>query len=65
MMGTKVLSTYNDNLQTFDLRMPVWIFHLAAWIGLAAAILLLAVRTARMLVGRNGTPGPGASPLSE
>jgi TRAP-type C4-dicarboxylate transport system permease small subunit len=65
MMGTKVLSTYNDNLQTFDLRMPVWIFHLAAWVGLAAAILLLAVRTVRMLLGRNGTAGPGAAPLSE
>ncbi len=65
MMATKVLSTYNDNLQTFDLRMPVWIFHFAAWIGLAAAILLLAVRTVRMLLGRNGPPGQALAPHSE
>ena len=66
-----VRSTFADRdaggrgLQTFDLRMPVWIFHLAAWIGLAAAILLLAVRTVRMLPGRNGTSGPSAAPFSE
>jgi TRAP-type C4-dicarboxylate transport system permease small subunit len=57
MMGTKVLSTLNDNLQTFDLRLPVWVFYLVAWLGLAAAIALLAVRTVRMLVGR----GPAAA----
>ena len=49
MMGSKVLTTYNDNVQTFDLRLPVWIFYFVAWIGLAAAILLLAVRTVRLL----------------
>jgi len=50
MMGVKVVSTYNDNLQTFDLRLPVWMFYCVAWVGLAAAILLLAVRTVRLLV---------------
>jgi TRAP-type C4-dicarboxylate transport system permease small subunit len=57
MMGTKVVSTYHDNVQTFDLRLPVWIFYFIAWTGLAAAILLLAVRTGRMLLGRQA-PAP-------
>jgi TRAP-type C4-dicarboxylate transport system permease small subunit len=51
MTASKVLSTYRDNIQTFDLRLPVWIFHFAAWIGLAAAIALLAVRSARLVFG--------------
>ncbi len=50
MMGVKVLSTLDDNVQTFDLRLPVWMFYFVAWIGLAAAILLLAVRTVRLLL---------------
>lgn len=54
MTASKVLSTYNDNIQTFDLRLPVWIFHFAAWVGLAAAIVLLTIRTARLLF-RNGS----------
>jgi hypothetical protein len=47
-----VLSTYTDHLQTYDLRLPVWIVHCAAWLGLAAAVALLALRTVRMLAGR-------------
>lgn len=63
MTGTKVLSTYNDNVQTFDLRLPVWLFYFVAWIGLAAAILLLAVRTLRLLAGAGRTDSrPGAPP---
>jgi TRAP-type C4-dicarboxylate transport system permease small subunit len=49
MMATKVLSTRADNILTFDLRLPVWIFHLAAWLGLAAAVFLLLVRTIRLM----------------
>ena len=41
----KVVSTYADNLQTFDLRLPTWPFFALAWIGDVAAVLLIAVRT--------------------
>ncbi|MBL8674782.1 MAG: TRAP transporter small permease, partial [Rhodospirillales bacterium] len=47
MMGVKVLSTYADNVRTFDLRLPVWLFHFLAWVGLATAVALLATRLAR------------------
>ncbi len=49
MMAIKVLGTRADNVLTFDLRQPVWIYYLVAWIGLAAATVLLVVRTARLL----------------
>jgi TRAP-type C4-dicarboxylate transport system permease small subunit len=49
MMGDKVWSTYQDNVLTFDLNLPVWGFFFAAWLGLAAAIVLLAVRTVRLM----------------
>jgi TRAP-type C4-dicarboxylate transport system permease small subunit len=50
MAGTKVISTRADNVLTFDLHLPVWIFYLIAWLGLAASILLLVARTIRLVV---------------
>jgi TRAP-type C4-dicarboxylate transport system permease small subunit len=46
----KVVSTRDSNLQTFDLRLPVWPFYAVAWIGDVAAVLLIAVRTWRLIV---------------
>ncbi len=34
---------------TFDLRLPVWPFFAVAWIGDVAAVLLIAVRTYRLI----------------
>ncbi len=45
----KVHGTYADNVQTFDLRLPVWPFFLVAWIGDVSAVLLIAVRTYRLI----------------
>ena len=45
----KVVSTRADNVQTFDLRLPVWPFFALAWIGDVAAVLLIAVRTYRLV----------------
>ena len=50
MFAIKVIGTRADNVGTFDLRQPVWIYYLIAWIGLAAAVLLLVVRTARLVL---------------
>jgi TRAP-type C4-dicarboxylate transport system permease small subunit len=52
MVAIKVLNTRADGVATFDLRQPVWIYYFIAWIGLAAAILLMVVRAARALFGR-------------
>ena len=45
----KVVTTYQANVQTFDLRVPVWPFFAVAWIGDVAAVLLIAVRTYRLI----------------
>jgi TRAP-type C4-dicarboxylate transport system permease small subunit len=45
----KVILTYNDHVLTFDLRLPTWPFFLLAWLGDAAAVLLIAVRTYRLI----------------
>jgi TRAP-type C4-dicarboxylate transport system permease small subunit len=45
----KVVTTRADNVQTFDLRIPTWPFFAAAWIGDVAAVLLIAVRTYRLI----------------
>ena len=46
----KVWSIYSDNIQTFSLRLPTWPFALAAWIGDVSAVILIAVRTYRLIV---------------
>lgn len=45
----KVLSTYEANISTFDLRIPTWPFFAVAWVGVVAAVLLIAVRTYRLI----------------
>ena len=45
----KVHGTYNDNVLTFDMRMPTWPFFALAWVGDAAAVLLIAIRTYRLV----------------
>jgi TRAP-type C4-dicarboxylate transport system permease small subunit len=45
----KVTSTYSDNVLTFDLRLPTWPFFPVAWIGDVSAVLLIAVRTYRLI----------------
>jgi len=46
----KVANTYAENVLTFDLRLPVWPFFLIAWLGDVSAVLLIAVRTYRLIV---------------
>lgn len=45
----KVMDTRRDNVLTFDLRLPTWPFFLVAWIGDFSAVLLIAVRTYRLI----------------
>ena len=46
----KVRGTYNDNVLTFEMHMPTWPFFAIAWAGDAAAVLLIAIRTYRLIV---------------
>jgi TRAP-type C4-dicarboxylate transport system permease small subunit len=45
----KVRGTYYDNVLTFDLRLPTWPFFALAWIGDISAVLLIAIRTWRLV----------------
>jgi hypothetical protein len=45
----KVLATYRDNILTYDLRLPNWPFFAIAWIGDVSAVLLIAIRTYRLI----------------
>ena len=50
MLFDKVRQTYVENVQTFDLRLPTWPFAAVAWLGDVSAVLLIAVRTYRLVV---------------
>nr|WP_281351606.1 TRAP transporter small permease [Propylenella binzhouense] len=58
MMMVKVLDTRRGNVLTFDLNLPVWLFYLVAWLGLAAAVVLLVARIVRLA---SGHPDPDGS----
>src|SRR5262249_4341133 len=45
----KVRGTYYDNVLTFDLRLPTWPFFAVAWAGDVSAVVLIAVRTYRLV----------------
>ena len=45
----KVVTTRSDNVLTFDLRLPTWPFFALAWLGDVSAVLLIAVRTYRLI----------------
>ena len=45
----KVRGTYNDHVLTFDMHMPTWPFYAVAWAGDVSAVLLIAIRTYRLI----------------
>jgi TRAP-type transport system small permease protein len=49
MLLDKVLTTYVDNVLTYDLRLPTWPFYLVAWLGDVSAVVLIAIRTWRLI----------------
>src|SRR4051794_21286021 len=50
MLFDKVSQTYVQNVLTYDLQLPTWPFFAVAWLGDAAAVVLIAVRTFRLVV---------------
>jgi TRAP-type transport system small permease protein len=49
MLFDKVWTTRIDHVLTYDLNLPVWPFFAVAWLGDVSAVLLIAVRTFRLV----------------
>ncbi|MDB5825911.1 MAG: transporter small permease [Variovorax sp.] len=49
MLFDKVRGTYVDNVQTYDMNIPTWPFYAVAWFGDVCAVLLIAIRTYRLI----------------
>jgi TRAP-type C4-dicarboxylate transport system permease small subunit len=49
MLFDKVVQTRAQNVLTYDLQLPTWPFFLVAWLGDVAAVILIAVRTFRLV----------------
>src|ERR1700755_2884665 len=45
----KVVDTYNAHIVTMDLQLPIWPFFLVSWIGDVSAVVLIAIRTYRLI----------------
>ena len=45
----KVATTYRDHVLTFDLGLPTWPFFAVAWIGDVSAVMLIGIRTYRLI----------------
>jgi TRAP-type C4-dicarboxylate transport system permease small subunit len=59
MLFDKVRLTAADNLVTSDLRIPTWPFALVAWLGDVSAVLLIMVRTYRLIFRPEAMYEPG------
>jgi TRAP-type C4-dicarboxylate transport system permease small subunit len=49
MLLDKVVTTRRDHILTYDLGLPTWPFFAVAWAGDVSAVLLIAVRTYRLI----------------
>ena len=49
MLYDKVTATRAQHVLTYDMHLPTWPFFLVAWMGDAAAVVLIALRTARLV----------------
>jgi TRAP-type C4-dicarboxylate transport system permease small subunit len=45
----KVRQTYVDNVLTYDMNIPTWPFFAIGWLGDVSAVLLIAIRTYRLI----------------
>lgn len=49
MLFDKVRLTYVDHVLTYDLNIPTWPFYAVAWAGDVSAVILIAIRTWRLI----------------
>ncbi len=59
----KVRGTYYDHVLTFDLRLAVWPFFAVAWVGDVSAVLLIAIRTYRLIFHPADMHDPKVKPV--
>jgi TRAP-type C4-dicarboxylate transport system permease small subunit len=57
MLFDKVVSTRNDNVLTYDLNLPTWPFFALAWAGDVSAVVLIAIRTYRLIFAPEALAG--------
>ena len=58
----KVTATYNDNVLTYDLGLPTWPFFAVAWAGDVSAVVLIAIRTYRLIFHPEDLHGASTAP---
>lgn len=65
MFTDKLADTYRTGETTFDLHLPLWGFYALAWLGVAAGVVLLALRVWRVTFrpGESGEKGAGGLTL--
>lgn len=49
MLFDKVRATWVDHVLTYDLNIPTWPFYAVAWLGDVSAVVLIAIRTWRLV----------------
>jgi TRAP-type C4-dicarboxylate transport system permease small subunit len=49
MLFDKVRGTFEDHVLTYDLGLPTWPFFALAWAGDVSAVVLIAIRTYRLI----------------
>jgi TRAP-type C4-dicarboxylate transport system permease small subunit len=49
MLFDKVRGTYVDHVLTYDLNIPTWPFYAVAWAGDVSAVVLIGIRTWRLV----------------
>jgi TRAP-type C4-dicarboxylate transport system permease small subunit len=49
MLLDKVRGTFEDHVLTYDLGLPTWPFFAVAWAGDVSAVVLIAIRTYRLI----------------
>ncbi|ABD08276.1 TrapT family, DctQ subunit, C4-dicarboxylate transport [Rhodopseudomonas palustris HaA2] len=59
----KVVTTRADHIVTMDLQMPIWPFFLVAWLGDVAAVVLIAIRTWRLIFHPDELHDPKFKPV--
>ncbi len=65
MLFDKVRLTMQDHVLTYDLNIPTWPFALMAWLGDVSAVLLIAIRTWRLIFHPEAMIEPAAGKAVE
>jgi TRAP-type transport system small permease protein len=61
----KVRQTYIDNVLTYDMNIPTWPFFAIGWLGDVSAVLLIAIRTYRLIFHPETVEGHGEKTPNE